>query len=188
MECIALATAPLIAGAIADVTSWRVCFWISVPLGSIPIISVLLFLRLPETDKQGASSSLSKLRQLDPVGMALFVPLIICFTLALQTGGTEYPWNSKQVILPLAMTGALLAAFGVQQAYMQEQATLPARLLRSRIMLSSIAVSFACSGALYVFTYYVSEKSSSFSVKKLIFSSSPFIIRRFVTFQRWSRG
>ncbi|KAJ5630789.1 uncharacterized protein N7484_010889 [Penicillium longicatenatum] len=155
MECIALATAPLIAGAIADVTSWRVCFWISVPLGSIPIISVLVFLRLPETDKQGASSSLSKLRQLDPVGMALFVPLIICFTLALQTGGTEYPWNSKQVILPLAMTGALLVAFGVQQAYMQEQATLPARLLKSRIMLSSIAVSFACSGALYVFTYYL---------------------------------
>ncbi|KAJ6103032.1 hypothetical protein N7486_005459 [Penicillium sp. IBT 16267x] len=155
MECIALATAPLIAGAIADVTSWRVCFWISVPLGVIPILSVLFFLRLPKTDKQATISSLAKLRQIDPIGMALFVPLVICFTLALQTGGTEYPWSSKQVVVPLAMTGALLVAFAAQQAYMQEHATLPARLLRSRIMIFSIAVSFACSGALYVFTYYL---------------------------------
>ncbi|KAJ5898342.1 hypothetical protein N7504_008630 [Penicillium tannophilum] len=155
MECIALATAPLIAGAIADVASWRVCFWISVPLGVIPILSVLFFLRLPKTDKQAAHSSIAKLRQLDPIGMALFVPLVICFTLALQTGGTEYPWSSKQVVIPLAMTGALLVAFVLQQAYMQEHATLPVRLLESRIMLSSIAVSFACSGALYVFTYYL---------------------------------
>ncbi|KAJ5527716.1 hypothetical protein N7513_011875 [Penicillium frequentans] len=155
MECIALATAPLIAGAIADVASWRVCFWISVPLGVIPILSVLFFLRLPKTDKQATHSSLAKLRQLDPIGMTLFVPLVICFTLALQTGGTEYPWSSKQVVIPLAMTGALLVAFILQQAYMQEHATLPARLLKSRIMLSSIAVSFACSGALYVFTYYL---------------------------------
>lgn len=158
MECIALATAPLIAGAIADVASWRVCFWISVPLGVIPILSVLFFLRLPKTDKQAAHSPIAKLRQLDPIGMALFVPLVICFTLALQTGGTEYPWSSKQVVIPLAMTGALLVAFVLQQAYMQEHATLPVRLLKSRIMLSSIAVSFACSGALYVFTYYVSGK------------------------------
>ncbi|KAJ5939561.1 hypothetical protein N7466_002695 [Penicillium verhagenii] len=155
MECIALATAPLLAGAIADVTSWRVCFWISVPLGIIPITSVLFFLRLPKTDKQAESSPTTKLRQLDPVGMALFVPLVICFTLALQTGGTAYPWSSKQVIVPLALTGAFLVAFTVQQAYMQEHATLPARLLKSRIMLFSIAVSFACSGALYIFTYYL---------------------------------
>ncbi|KAJ5946595.1 hypothetical protein N7454_003434 [Penicillium verhagenii] len=86
--------------------------------------------------------------------MTLFVPLVICFTLALQTGGTAYPWSSKQVIVPLALTGAFLVAFTLQQAYMQEHATLPARLLKSRIMLFSIAVSFACSGALYVFTYY----------------------------------
>lgn len=145
----------------------------SVPLGVVPIISVLFFLRLPETDKQATHSSLAKLRQLDPIGMALFVPLAICFTLALQTGGTQYPWSSKQVVIPLAMTGVLLVAFAVQQAYMQEHATLPARLLRSRIMLSSVAVSFACSGALYVFTYYVSGKTSVIQCSKTNLTQLP---------------
>ncbi|KAJ5626255.1 hypothetical protein N7510_002564 [Penicillium lagena] len=155
VECIALATAPLIAGAIAEYSSWRVCFYASVPLGAIPIMTVFFYLRLPKTDQQSSATGLAKLRQLDLVGMALFVPLMVCFVLALQCGGTEYPWNSKQVIVLLSMTGALLVAFVAQQAYMKDKAMVPARLLRSRIFLFSVLVSFATSGALYVFTFYL---------------------------------
>ncbi|KAJ5818067.1 hypothetical protein N7474_003658 [Penicillium riverlandense] len=155
VECIALATAPLIAGAIAEYSSWRVCFYASVPLGAIPIITISFFLRLPKTDQQSSTAGLAKLRQLDLVGMALFVPLMVCFVLALQCGGTQYPWNSKQVIVLLTMTGVLLAAFVAQQAYMKNKAMVPARLLRSRIFLFSVLVSFATSGALYVFTFYL---------------------------------
>jgi len=179
VECIALATAPLIAGAIAEYSSWRVCFYASVPLGAIPILAVSFFLRLPKTDQQSSASGLAKLRQLDLVGMALFVPLMVCFVLALQCGGTEYPWNSKQVIVLLSMTGVLMAAFVAQQAYMKDKAMVPARLLRSRIFLFSVLVSFATSGALYVFTFYVSLPGSGHMSVILILSSSPFTTRPF---------
>ncbi|RAL08503.1 MFS general substrate transporter [Aspergillus homomorphus CBS 101889] len=149
VECVALAVAPFLSGCIAEYASWRVCFYICLPLGVIPIVAVLLFLRLPKTAAQAQDLRPSdKLRQLDLPGMALFVPWVVCLVLALQWGGSEYTWTSKQMITLFALVGTFLLA-------MQEHATLPLRLLRSRVMLSSMLVTFATSGALYVFTFYV---------------------------------
>ncbi|KAA8652096.1 hypothetical protein EYZ11_004133 [Aspergillus tanneri] len=156
VECIALATAPLIAGAITAYTSWRICFYISIPLGVIPIMTVLTFLQLPKTAEQSATTStLARLHQLDLLGMALFLPLVICLVLALQWGGSEYAWNSRHVVPLLVVAGVLAVVFVVQQYYMGDQGTIPHRLLRSRVLDFSIVVIFATAGALYVFTYYL---------------------------------
>lgn len=41
VECAALAFGPLIAGSIADYTTWRVCFYIVIPLAVVDILIIL---------------------------------------------------------------------------------------------------------------------------------------------------
>lgn len=126
----------------------------------LPIFTVLTCLRLPKTKEQSNTlSTWGKLRQLDLVGIGIFVPLITCLVLALQWGGDQYTWSSKEVLPLLVATGTLCLVFAVQQYYMGDQATLPLRLLRSRILLFNISVIFSTAGALYLFTYYVSDSS-----------------------------
>ncbi|KAJ5370253.1 uncharacterized protein N7496_006345, partial [Penicillium cataractarum] len=143
VEYIALATAPLIAGAIAAYSSWRICFYISIPLGVVPIFTVLACLRLLKTEDQSNQSNTrstwGKLRQLDLV----------------VWGGDRYAWSSKEVLPLLVVTGTLCLVFALQQYYIGDQATLPLRLLRSRILLFNVLVIFSTAGALYLFTYYL---------------------------------
>lgn len=166
IECAALASAPLIAGAIARYQSWRVCFYISIPFGAVPAFVCFFFLRIPSSQRQQSVSSTkpSFLRQLDILGMVLFVPLIVCLILSLQWGGTLYAWSNFRVILPLVVAGVLCPVFIAQQYYARETSTLPIRLLRSRTLVAGIILIFATSGTLYVFTYYV---CSSLRYKRL---------------------
>lgn len=59
----------------------------------------------------------------DPVGLMLFFPAIICILLALQWGGTKYPWNDGRIIALLVVFCITLIAFTVVQAYMGDDAT-----------------------------------------------------------------
>jgi MFS family permease len=153
IECIALASAPLIAGAIAAVTSWRVCFYISVPCGFISIVMVFFVPRLPK-DPQSCTLS-AKIKQLDLLGMAIFIPTVVCFILALQWGGTIYPWRSTPVIILLILAGVMAIIFGIQQHYAGDNATIPTKILQSRVVIFGMVLMFSTSGALYIFTYYV---------------------------------
>ena len=153
IECIALASAPLISGAIAAVTSWRVCFYISIPCGFISMVMVFFVPKLPKGHQSCTLSA--KIKQLDLFGMAIFIPTVVCFILALQWGGTIYPWRSTPVIILLILAGVMAIVFGIQQHYAGDHATIPTEILQSRIVIFGMVLMFSTSGALYIFTYYV---------------------------------
>lgn len=65
--------------------------YINLPIGGAAMIFILFLLKVPDR----ATTLLprrEKLAQLDPIGLALLLPGVICLLLALQWGGLEYPW------------------------------------------------------------------------------------------------
>ncbi|KAK8124341.1 MFS transporter [Apiospora kogelbergensis] len=100
-----LLAGPLIGGALTEYTTWR--FYINLPCGAV-IALFLLLVPMPHYRIVGGGSYtlLQKLRKLDLIGFVLFTPAVIMLILALQRGGTYYPWASPTII------GLFCGAFG----------------------------------------------------------------------------
>lgn len=111
VECAALAFGPLISGTIAHYSSWRVCFYIIIPMG-VAIIVIVFFsidhLRRPENAHLNRKA---RLERLDLKGFCIEVPMTVCLILALQWVGTVYSWANWRIILLLRMAFVLLDVF-----------------------------------------------------------------------------
>ncbi|KAG9576627.1 putative MFS transporter, partial [Aureobasidium melanogenum] len=91
---------PLIGGALTEYATWRWCFYINLPVGAVVAVA-LCFAPVPAGPEKTESKKFNIgvfLRGLDLIGFALFAPAIIQILLALEWGGTKFPWSSSTVI------------------------------------------------------------------------------------------
>lgn len=97
---------------------------------------VLFFLRVNATDNENRQLPLrTRLQHLDALGAVTLIAAICCLLLALQWGGTTYPWKSSKIIGLFIGFGLLAIVFGLLQWKLGENATVPLRLLRQRSVL-----------------------------------------------------
>jgi len=155
-QMVGIVSAPLIGGALIDWIGWRACFGINVPLGIMAMALVAYGYHDGSSHTGNELSWASKLKQFNWLDTLLMVPAMTCLLLALQWGGIKFGWGETRIIVLFILFGILIAAFGFRQYKLQENATLPPRIMMMRSVLAATWFSSCTDATLAVTEYYMS--------------------------------
>jgi EmrB/QacA subfamily drug resistance transporter len=130
---------PLLGGYFTDHLTWRWCFYVNVPFGLLTLAVVTVVLKLPKPRVRP---------RLDVLGALLLAAASTCLVLLTSWGGTEYAWDSRE-ILSLG-TGAVVAAvlFLVAEHFAAEP-LIPLRLFRDSVFNVTALVGLVIGVALF---------------------------------------
>ncbi|KAK1754787.1 major facilitator superfamily domain-containing protein [Echria macrotheca] len=162
MYGVAAVVAPLLGGAFTTHLTWRWCFYINLPIGAGAMILAALCLqtpRAPQSPSQEApppaASWTTNLAEMDLLGTSVLISGMVCLLLALEWGGSVYPWSSAPLIGLLVALGIAAACFVGIQIQKQDKGTVPPRITRQRSVACSAIYVFCAGGALNVFQYFL---------------------------------
>lgn len=99
-----------------------------------------------------------KLKQIDFLGAFFLICAIVCLLLALQWGGSEYPWSDSRVWGCLLGFGLIISCFIGIQVWRKDGATMPPRILRQRTVGACALFSAFLAMAIYTHIYVSSRK------------------------------
>lgn len=145
-------------GAFTDKLTWRWCFYINLPIGAVTFAFIAWFYH--PTQKSRARSFKeggwqNNLEQFDIFGTLVFLPMIVCLLLALQWGGSKYPWSNGRVIALLVVFAVLLIVFIGIQVWKKENATVPPRILKQRTVGAGAWFAAMIGAAFFILVYFL---------------------------------
>ncbi|KAJ6605127.1 hypothetical protein B0H10DRAFT_2440230 [Mycena sp. CBHHK59/15] len=138
-------------GGMYGIASCR-CFYINLPIGAITLAVIVFLFKMPRSGevKPDSATFTQRLTLFDPWGTLLFIPVIVCFLLALKWGGSKYAWNSVCIIALFIVFGILISTFVGVQLWKQDHTTIPPRILKECSIWSSVAYAFAIGSLFFI--------------------------------------
>ncbi|KAI0174313.1 trichothecene efflux pump [Pestalotiopsis sp. NC0098] len=127
---------PIIARLFIENTSsrWRWSYYLG-DIFSVLALALYYFLYHPPTYDQlhvNGKTKMQQLKELDYLGMFLFVAGVVLFLVGLSWGGVTYPWASAQTLCTLLFGIFTLALFAFYEAYFcKVQPLMPPRLFKN---------------------------------------------------------
>ncbi|MEW9669570.1 MDR family MFS transporter [Ammoniphilus sp. 3BR4] len=123
---------PTLGGYIVDNLDWSWVFWVFLPIGFIAFFMILkLYPQAPQKEKE----------KVDYLGSFLLAMVILTLLLGFSWAGTEYAWNSIEIIGLFIASAVSLAFFIVVESRVKSP-VVPLQLFKNKIVTVSNLVSF----------------------------------------------
>ncbi|KAI0022814.1 MFS general substrate transporter [Xylariomycetidae sp. FL0641] len=127
---VGMAVGPVVGGAVVQRTTWRWVFYLNLPVGGLSLALLWRFLRV-RWDRNAKTGD--KLKRVDVAGNALLVASTVAVLVALTWAGTEFPWSSYRVLVPLVLGfGGLVGFFFLEGSGWIPEPVMPLRLFANR--------------------------------------------------------
>ncbi|KAF2464161.1 putative MFS transporter [Lindgomyces ingoldianus] len=130
------AVGPVIGGSFTTRLTWRWCFWLNLPIGTIVFIVLLCFLKLPSPN----TPMLAGLRAIDWTGSALIIGAALMILLGLDFGNVTFPWSSVTVICLIAFGAGTIAIFVINEWKFATNPVVPMRLFSSKSTIAAYMI------------------------------------------------
>jgi MFS family permease len=149
---------PVVGGGFAiSGATWRWSFYINLVIAAVSAPALLLC--VPNYQPPAPGSFLTRLRQMDWLGITLNAAMYVTFVLALTFGGGQWAWGDGREIAMLVVFGVITFTFVVTQYFAvlttKERRIFPGHLLRHRNLIF-LYIGTACAAtALFVAAYYI---------------------------------
>ncbi|OJZ85201.1 hypothetical protein ASPFODRAFT_136968 [Aspergillus luchuensis CBS 106.47] len=145
---------PLFGGLIVQYTTWRWVFYLNVPIGGAAMVTLFLFLRVKSDH---TPDYLHRLKRIDWLGNTLFILSMISVLIALSWGGSQYPWSSFRVIVPLVLGFIGFAVFFLYEAFPKHcpNPTMPLHLFANRTSAMAFGLTFLHSLSAIAVMYFL---------------------------------
>jgi hypothetical protein len=116
---------------------------------------IVFFLSIPRQSSTSGQPLLARIQELDLLGASILIPAVICLLLALQWGGSTYPWGNSRIIGLLVGFSCLAVIFTITQFRLGDRATLPPRILAQRTVAAAVCYATMFGAAFFVLVFYL---------------------------------
>ncbi|EDN07577.1 major facilitator superfamily transporter [Histoplasma capsulatum] len=136
---------PLLGGIVTQYLSWRWCFGINVPIGSVLVVIMAVLLKIPRSSNSTTKSTWKKrLMELDILGTILLTAMIVCVLLGFHMVQKQRPDKAGVGAVFVAAIVAAIALF-IQQRLTLTETLLPIRIFGRRLVWATCGLMFSLS-------------------------------------------
>lgn len=127
----------------------------SLPIGAIAILFVIFILKIDRKNNPNNDSIFYRVQQLDLLGASILLPAIVMLLLALQWGGSTYPWKDSRIIGLFVGFACMMIVFGYVQYRLGDNGTMPPRLFKDHNIVAALVFSFFFGAGFFALIFYI---------------------------------